>query len=256
MYLHPLIASVPAAERAEFIRFVKLRSYRRNAVVLGVDEWTDCIYCVANGLVRVVMQRNTDSEGVTTDFIGQDRFFLSPNLQRDRYQPGATLIAALPSSVYLVPVPKLRTLCAKYPEVAIGLLELAVKRIATLRGQLRRISAAPSERLWRILHELTQLAPVGAGGFDKRITQSVIASYSGLSREQVNKTMRELEDRGLVSRDAHSIHVPSHFASTAFEEPLSIDEVSTSVDAQLGDSALFTESFDDLGESATWAQDK
>ncbi|MDM0109562.1 Crp/Fnr family transcriptional regulator [Variovorax sp. J22R24] len=236
MYLHPLIASVPAAERAEFIQFVELRSYRRNAVVLGADEWTDCIYCVANGLVRVVLQGSTDSEGVTTDFIGQDRFFLSPNLQRDSYQPGATLIAALPSSVYLVPVSKLRSLCAKYPDVAMGLLELAVTRISTLRGQLRRISASPSERLIRrILHELAQLAPVGAGGFDKRITQSVIASYSGLSREQVNKTMRELENGGLVRRDKHSIHFPSHFASTDFEEPPSIDEVPSKVDAHLAD---------------------
>ncbi|MDM0117562.1 Crp/Fnr family transcriptional regulator [Variovorax sp. J22R133] len=245
MYLHPLIASVPAAERAEFIRFVQLRSYRRNAVVLDVDEWTDCIYCVATGLVRVVMQ-GTDSQGVTSDFIGRDRFFLSPSLQRDSYQPGATLIAALPSSVYLVPVSKLRALCARYPEVAIGLLELAVKRVATLREQLRRISASPTERLIRrILHELTQLAPGGAGGFDKRITQAVIASYSGLSREQVNKTMRELENRGLVRRDEHSIHVPSDFASTDFEERLSIDEVPSRVDAHLADSDLFTPSCDD-----------
>ena len=65
------------------------------------------------------------------------------------------------------------------------------------------------------LHQLTQLAPVREGGYDKRISQSMIASYSGLSREVVNKTMRDMEQRGLLRRDAHAVHVMHTFARAA-----------------------------------------
>lgn len=224
MYLHPLMAVVPPSERAAFVAQIELRSYRRGEIVLSQDEWTDQLYCVASGLLRAVVQGSEDGGDVTTDFIRRDDFFLSPTLQENRYQAGATLVAALPASVYLVPVSALRELCTKYPEVTRGMLELVMKRAALLRRQLRQIASSSTERLVsRILHELTELAPVGGGGYDKRISQSVIASYSGLSREQVNKTMRGLEGRGLVTRDEHAVHVPAHFAASDFQGLLPIE---------------------------------
>jgi CRP-like cAMP-binding protein len=119
--------------------------------------------------------------------------------------------------VYLIPVSAMRRLCEMHPGVAMTLLGIAMKRMSTMRGQLRRISSLSSEDLvGRVLHQLTQLAPATTGGYDKRITQAVIASYSGLSREVVNKTMRNMEDRGLVRRDEHGVHVHAEFAATDF----------------------------------------
>ncbi|MBN8753877.1 MULTISPECIES: Crp/Fnr family transcriptional regulator [Variovorax] len=213
MYLHPLLAKLPAAERDMLVQSSELCSYRRNAHVLVAGEWTDHIYCVANGLLRVVAPSGNDGMEVTTDFIRPDDFFLGPSLSEDRYQTKQGLIAALPSSVYRVPAAALRKLCAKHPEVALGLLGLAMKRMSGIRGQMRSVSSLTSEDLVsRVLRQLTYLAPAGAGRYDKRITQSVIASYSGLSREVVNKTMRELEGKGLVRRDEDGIHVLPEFS--------------------------------------------
>ncbi|MES2249650.1 MAG: Crp/Fnr family transcriptional regulator [Pseudomonadota bacterium] len=216
MYLHALVAGLPQADRAAFVQATELRYYRRNETVLAVDEWTDQFYCVASGLLRVV--GHGSSGDVTTDFIRQDDFFLGSSFEEDQYQAAQTLIAALPSSVYFIPVASMRSLCELHPEVAMKLLSIAMKRMGMLRGQLRRISSLSSEELvGRVLHQLTQLAPATTGGYDKRITQAVIASYSGLSREVVNKTMRNMEDRGLVRRDEYGIHVPEEFAATDFE---------------------------------------
>jgi CRP-like cAMP-binding protein len=201
--------------------------------VLNADEWTGRIYCVTSGLLRVVAHGSTNSTDVTTDFIRRGDFFHGPSLSEDRYQAVPTLIAALPSSAYLVPVAAVRELCSKHPEVALGLLELAMQRMGMLRGQLRRISSLSAEVLVsRVLYELTQFAPTGSGGYDKRITQAVIASYSGLSREVVNKTMRDMESRGLVWRDEHGIHVPPDFASTDLGNLLSVEESVTTVAPQ------------------------
>jgi len=233
MYLNALVSGLPALERAALVQASELRSYRRNETVLAVDEWTDRFYCVANGLLRVMAHGRGGSGDVTTEFIRRDDFFLGSSFTEDRHQATQTLIAALPSSVYLIPIAAMRKLCERHPQMALALLDIAMKRVSVMRGQLRRISALSSEDLVsRVLHQLTQLAPASTGGYDKRITQSVIASYSGLSREVVNKTMRDLESRGLVRRDDYGVHVPADFAATDFDLPspeLDSDKPATSL---------------------------
>lgn len=67
-----------------------------------------------------------------------------------------------------------------------------------------------------MLYKMTQIAPAGHEVYDKRVTQGVIASYAGLSREVVNRTMREMERRGVLLRDAQGMHVSPDFAGTDF----------------------------------------
>lgn len=193
------------------------KRYRRNQVVLEDGATTTKVYCVAEGLLRLVGTGARDHGPITTDFIRSGDFFMCESLMDDSYTTDAELVAALPSAVYEVPIPTLRKICLSYPMVALGLFEHAQKRATVLRGQIKRIASASSERLiGGILHELTELAPAGDGRYDKRITQGVIASYSGLSREQVNKTMRVLESRGLVRKDELGVQVPDEFGTTDF----------------------------------------
>lgn len=56
---------------------------------------------------------------------------------------------------------------------------------------------------------------------DKHISQAVIASHAGLSREVVNKTMRELENRSLVRCDQDGVHVADHLRSPICTSPTS-----------------------------------
>ncbi|MDP9607406.1 Crp/Fnr family transcriptional regulator [Variovorax sp. NFACC27] len=217
MYLHPLMAGLPPAEREALAECSRPRSYKRNEVLLAAGDTTDQIYCVASGLLRVVTPGHAEGSEMTTELIGPNDFFFDLSIREDRYRTKQTLIATLPSSVFLVPIAKMRGLCVRRPEVALGLLGLTMKRMNVLRDQFRRISVLPAEDLvLRVLHELTRLAPIGPGGYDKRITQSVIASYSGLSREMVNKIMRAMEIRGLVRRDEDGVHVAEDFVATDF----------------------------------------
>ncbi|MGJ7558792.1 Crp/Fnr family transcriptional regulator [Variovorax sp. RB3P1] len=233
MYLNPLFANLPHEERVALVRTSELRSYRRNEVVLVAGSESDRIFCVANGLLRVVGHGGDRAQpvDVTTDFIRQGDFFIGPSLAEDTYRSRNTLVAALPSSVHLIPIVTLRALCVSRPEVSIGLLDLAIRRMAVMRAQLRHLSALSTEDVVsRVLHQLTVLAPASTGAFDKRISQAVIASYTGLSREVVNKTMRDMEQRGLVRRDDGGVHVPADFASTDFGNPLPVEKNLSQVD--------------------------
>lgn len=218
MYLHTLFAPLSRAERDELRDATELLTYKRHQVVKTVGEPCEHVYCVATGLLRVARYSRESNEEVTTDFIQRGDFSLPPSWSEDTFECAATTIAALPSVIYAAPVKHIRTLCAKYPGLPLGLLELEARRIGMLRTQLRRVTTSSATKIVeRVLHELTQWAPTERGGYDKRITQTIIASYSGISREMVNKTMKDMESRGLVTKDDQGVHVPASFASTDFD---------------------------------------
>lgn len=207
MYLHSLLADVPAREREAWVRKLQLQHLRRNELLLDVDDETDCVFCVASGLLRLAVPASDRSE-VTTDFICKDDFFAGTGLNEASHPIDARLVAVLPSSVYRIPKPALLGMCHRHPSVAGRLIDIMLKRTSILRRQILRISSSSTEQLvQRTLHELTKLAPTDSGGYDKRITQSVIASFSGLSREKVNKTIRQMELRGLVHKDDCAVHI-------------------------------------------------
>lgn len=221
MYLHPLLSTIPPDERLELVQHIEVRTFRRNDVVMPAEDATECLYCVADGLLRVVVTDTLGNDDVTTDFVKRDELFIASAFEETRVKSATSLVAALPSSVQIVPWREFHKLCSRHPEVLAGLMKLEAKRTLMLRKQLRRVSCSASEALVsRTLHELTQLAPVGTSGYDKRITQVVIASYTGLSREQVNKTMREFESQGLVEKDGAAVKVPPQFAYSDFQAPV------------------------------------
>ena len=218
MYLHPLFTPLSQADRDALRNATELLTFKRHQVMKTAGEACQHVYCVATGLLRVARYSSDSGEEVTTDFIQRSDFFLPPTWDEDSFESPATTIAALPSVIYAAPVRHIRGLCAKYPALPMGLLELEARRIGMLRTQLRRVTTSSATKIvGRVLHELTQWAPAGSDSYDKRITQSVIASYSGISREMVNKTMKEMESRGLVTKDDQGIHVPASFASTDFD---------------------------------------
>jgi CRP/FNR family transcriptional regulator, cyclic AMP receptor protein len=229
MYLHPLLSSVPSDERLELVKHIEVQTFKRNEVVAAAEQATDCLYCVADGLLRVVVVDTVGNEDVTTDFVKRDEFFVASAFEETREKSATSLVAALPSSVQIVPWREFHKLCHRHPQVMTGLMRLEAKRTVMLRKQLRRVSSSASQTLVsRTLHELTQIAPVGVSGYDKRITQVVIASYTGLSREQVNKTMREFESQGLVEKDGAAVRVPPQFAYSDFQAPFSASDAAAS----------------------------
>lgn len=218
--LHPSLARLPSLERLAFRELCELRSYARNETILAPNEWTCAFYCVESGLVRVVVEGREGAQeeaGVTTDFIRRHDFYLGGSLSEPQYRAAHRLVAVLPSTLYLVPVSAMRTLCARHHNIALELVEGVSARMNVLRRQLQRVSSLSSEEMvGRVLYKMTQIAPAGHEVYDKRVTQGVIASYAGLSREVVNRTMREMERRGVLLRDAQGVHVSQDFAGTDF----------------------------------------
>lgn len=200
MYIHPLLAQLPEAVRKAVSDASSLRDFRKNEAVLRAQDHTDFVYCVAAGLLRVV-STGSDEQDLTTHFLKPDEFYLGPHFADQGYQSEVSLIAALPSSVYIIPRRVLRSLCMAYPLIALGLLDMKIRRLAMMGRRMRRVATLSAEQIvGRALYDLTQERADGKRVIDKRIPQSVIASYAGLSRPVVNKVFKEMEARGLIER--------------------------------------------------------
>lgn len=218
MYIHPILASLPDAVRRFVSDASPLRSYRKGEVVLALNEHTTHAYCVAAGLLRIVSAGSADLD-LTTGFLKPDEIYIGSGFASGDDQPSdVRLVAALPTSVYLVPRRHLRKLCEQYPIVGLRLIDVTLEKNRLLRRQIRRVATLSAEQIVaRALYDLTQPGPDGSRAIDKRIPQSVIASYAGLSRPVVNRVFKNLEERGLLQRGEESLLLSNEIgASTDF----------------------------------------
>lgn len=218
LYIHPLLSSLPDAVRKFVSDASPLRSYRKGEVVLAMNESTAYSFCVAAGLLRIVSEGSTDAD-LTTGFLKPDEIYVGRKLTNGNTElSDVRLVAALPSSVYLVPRSHLRKLCEQYPIVGLRLLDVTLEKNGMLHRQIRRVATLSAEQIVaRALYDLTQPGPDGSRAIDKRIPQSVIASYAGLSRPVVNRVFKDFEGRGLLQRGEDSLVLSSEIgASTDF----------------------------------------
>lgn len=215
MFLHPLLADLPGDEKTALVQLSKSVFVKRGDAVAQSGRVLDYMFIVGTGVLRVDTV-GTDGVTSTTGFLGSEDVYLETILG-DAQPSKSTIVAALNSSVYRVPLSALRVYMGKYPSFALRLLQMALDDQQRLRKQLRRITAAsPEAVVGRTLYELSAVAGAGNHTVDKRITQSQIAAYAGLTRERVNRTMRDLESKGLIKRGNEGITVDTSFSSTDF----------------------------------------
>lgn len=206
MYLNSIFASLSQSERLALIARCEVRSYRRNEKVLTASDQAEFFYYVADGLLQIVAQGANGSRpfSVTTEFLKRGDFFLNSSFHDLGNEVMQTLVAVLPTAVWLLDASELRNLCNSHPKVVLGMLEHCTKRANMISDHLASISSLSAEELVsRVIEKLTIFAPA-SGSYDKRISQSVIASYTGLSRGVVNKTIRKLKDRSAFCHDENS----------------------------------------------------
>jgi CRP-like cAMP-binding protein len=103
-------------------------------------------------------------------------------------------------------------LVAGSPRIGAMLWWLEAQEQSLLRDHLLAIGRMNAEeRLARLIHELwSRMKNVGlavADGFEWPVNQEVIADATGLSVVHVNRTLRRLENAGIIQRSSHVYHV-------------------------------------------------
>lgn len=192
----PLFHSLPEAEIAPFGDLMRERSYPKGSVILFEDDPGDALYVVANGQVKVVLI-GEDGREVILSVLGEGTFFGEMALLDD--EPRSAHVIAMEDSVVLaLRREDFRARLRASPEVGIALLRELSRRLRRADDQIGSLVLLDVNG--RVAELLIRLA--GEEGGDKitrKVTHATIAQMIGSSRETVSRTMRELQDRGLIA---------------------------------------------------------
>jgi CRP/FNR family cyclic AMP-dependent transcriptional regulator len=192
----PLFQGLPESEVVPFGDLMRERSYPKGSVILFEDDPGDALYVVAKGQVKVVLI-GEDGREVILSVLGEGTFFGEMALLDDEPR-SAHVIAMEDSAVLALRREDFRARLRNSPEVAIALLRELSRRLRRADDQigslvLLDVNGRVAELLVRLAEE------EGGDRITRKLTHATIAQMIGSSRETVSRTMRELQDRGLVA---------------------------------------------------------
>lgn len=189
-----------AAERAKVRAAGRLAMLRRQEALDFAS--TQCWVLVVSGILKV-------ETGLSGGAPACGGFLKKGELSYLGASPGACegvrfgLRAVLNADVYVIDPEVLQALALTNATLASALLADAMKRVQRLYANVAQVTTTATAMelsVGRTLYELSTPADDGRNVVDKRISQREIAESLGLSREQVNRVLRQMEQRGLVTK--------------------------------------------------------
>lgn len=179
-----------------FAELMRERSYPKGSVILFEDDPGDALYLVASGQVKVVLI-GEDGREVILSVLGEGAFFGEMALLDD--EPRSAHVIAMEDSVVLaLRREDFRARLRASPEVAIALLKELSRRLRRADDQIG--SLVLLDVGGRVAELLVRLADEeGADRITRKLTHATIAQMIGSSRETVSRTMRDLQDKNLVT---------------------------------------------------------
>ncbi len=179
-----------------FAELMRERTYPKGSVILFEDDPGDALYLVASGQVKVVLI-GEDGREVILSVLGEGAFFGEMALLDD--EPRSAHVIAMEDSVVLaLRREDFRARLRASPEVAIALLKELSRRLRRADDQIG--SLVLLDVGGRVAELLVRLADEEGGDrITRKLTHATIAQMIGSSRETVSRTMRDLQDKNLVS---------------------------------------------------------
>ena len=203
----PLLARLAGADLRALASHGRVRRYPAEAVIFREGDRGDSLHIVMEGSVRVSVL-SSKGEEATVALLGPGEFVGDLALLDGRPR-SASAVASEPTRTLVVTRDDFRRWLAERPKAALVLLEalsLRVRRTDEVLADLTFLDLP--RRLAKRLVALAADRPAdGKGGVKLRITQAGLASMLGVSRESVNKQLKDFERRRWVSLGRGSVTV-------------------------------------------------
>jgi CRP-like cAMP-binding protein len=195
----PLLASLPADERARLLASTRRHEHARGDVVVQEGQPADSLHLVESGRLAV---RVTTSGGdqVTLNVLGPGSYVGELSLLEGRRPTRtATVVALEASTTRSLPATGFAALRRRYPDADRLLLTLLADRVEELSARLLQATHEPLEqRVCRRLLELAETYGDAPGPVRVPVTQDLLAELVDGTRPSVNHALRGLAARGVV----------------------------------------------------------
>lgn len=204
----PLFASLPEADQQTLVGLLRRETLRKAETLFRQGDEGIALYLIVQGRVKISVSRRLDS--VTLAILGPGEFLGE-----------MALLDGLPRSADAIALEETHLYALNRGDFVSFLInnEKAVKAVlAALSLRLRRTNDLLAEMCFlnlsvRLAQKLVELAerqgPTQNDPHEYRleISQQEFGNMLGVSRESINKELKPLRDRGIVSISRNCIHI-------------------------------------------------
>ncbi|WAT19174.1 Crp/Fnr family transcriptional regulator [Aurantiacibacter sp. MUD11] len=202
-----LLRALEPAQLEELLRSSNRRDLKRGEVIISQgDDVGDFAVVLLSGSLKISMVSVNGREIILNycspgDVVGEITLL-------DSGPRTASVSAAEPSSVLVIPAPAFEQVALTNPASMIGLLRAMASRLRQLNRVVesdRAFSMAP--RLARAMVRLLDPEDRENGKLRHNPSQGDLGAFAGLARENVNRLLAEWEDQGIVERNGRGLEV-------------------------------------------------
>lgn len=182
-------------------RRVIVRSFDKGDIIFLEHDACEGLYFVKSGRVKVYKTSAEGKEQVLKVMAHGDSFNDVPVF--DGGPNPASAEAMEQTTVFIIPKRELLALLAENPAVALGVIKVFASRLRHLTMLVEDLSFRHvTSRLAKVLLEH---ADAKVEGTKRRLTQQEMASIIGTAREVVGRSLRNLEEQGMIRMEGHRI---------------------------------------------------
>jgi CRP/FNR family transcriptional regulator, cyclic AMP receptor protein len=196
-------AGLDNAELESIIKFMIEKSAEKGELLLLEGEWSDYLYFLIGGLVKVYKTSTNGKEQIL--HIAPPGESLNDVSTFDGGTNQASMIALTPVHMYGIRKDDLITILQAHPRVYLNILKALAYRIrrdSNLVGELS--SSQAMARLAKLLLGKYAGEEVTVGLW---LTQQDMASMIGTCREVVNRSLKVMEEKGAIRLGRHRVIV-------------------------------------------------
>ena len=209
----PYFSQLGTAELELVGNFIFERRYQPGEMVLLEGESAGALYFIFSGAVKVFKTSAEGKEQILTIARPGESFCDVPIFNGGLNPASAQAMG--PVVLYGIPKNDLEVMLRTYPQVALNVIKVMASRIRHLVSLVEDLSFR--HVIGRVAKILLEYAGDGAPG--TRLTQRDMAAMAGTAREVVSRSLKTLEEEGVIAMERHRIVINDKEALKRMIEP-------------------------------------
>jgi CRP/FNR family cyclic AMP-dependent transcriptional regulator len=182
-------------------KFISEQRVEEGEMIISEGQRSNFMYFVISGVVKV---HKTSAEGkeqvMNMATTGES---LNDVSTFDGNPAAASMLAATPVILYKVRKKDMQVILEKHPQVALNALKVLASRVRRDSSLVRDLSFTHiTGRLAKMLLKYFAEAKTDAW---PRFTQQDMAAIVGTTREVINRSLRDMEERGAIRLERHGV---------------------------------------------------
>ncbi|MFY9327044.1 MAG: Crp/Fnr family transcriptional regulator [Georgfuchsia sp.] len=199
----PIFESLPMARLEALAQIASLSHVPRGGVVLREGEYTNAIYFILNGMLKVQVS-DADGREVILSMLGRGELFGEMGAL-DNQPCSATIVATKPSDLVVISKQDFQKILSNNFEVSLAIMRGLSRRLREADRNIESLALLDVYgRVARLLLDSMEEVE-GRRIIRRRISKQDIAKMIGASREMVSRVMKDLQQQGMIEETEDGI---------------------------------------------------